>query len=227
MPTDDLIPYIFGNTKLPLAVQFARWTAVSPRFRDFAVTYRDKLRKKVRGVPDAEGFGDLRAELATAYFLLGERRFAVEYEKYGVGKQRGPDFSVTFKTHLRFDVEVTRLRPTGVESAPEPHKLVNMLCGKLGQLPPGIPNILVVAAEDTTYTSADLAGAVRLLQDRVEHRDEEFFIRRGFRDRSDFLKQYSRLSGVRLLAAGAAPTLWPYPQARHPLPPELATIFRK
>src|SRR5437764_481069 len=110
MPADDVLPYIFGNTRLPLAVQFAQWVQASPRFRAFAVTYRDKIRKKVRGITEAEGYRDLQAELAAAYFLALERRFLVEYEKYGVGKQRGPDFSVTYKTHIRFDVEVTRLR---------------------------------------------------------------------------------------------------------------------
>src|SRR6476620_11818016 len=109
MPADDLLSYIFGNTRLPLAVQCAQWLGTSPRFRLFLETYRDKIRKKVRGVPAAEGYRDLQAELATALFLVEERRFSVEYEKFGVGKQRGPDFSVTFKTHLVFHVEVTRL----------------------------------------------------------------------------------------------------------------------
>ena len=227
MPADDLLPYIFGNTKLPLAVQFARWLQASPRFRTFATTYRDKLRKKVRGVPDVEGYRDLQAEVATAYFLLLEPRFTVEYEKYGLGKQRGPDFSVTFKTHTLFNVEVTRLRGAGADDAPEPHKLVNTLCGKLGQLPPGVSNILVLAAEDTPYTADDLTGVARLLQDRVEHKDETFFMRRGFLGYRDFLKQYSRLSGIRLLGQDAVPVFWPYPQARHPVSPDLATILRK
>src|SRR5438876_1487074 len=104
MPAGDFLPYIFGNMRLPLAVQFAYWVQESPRFRAFAETYRDKIRKKVRGISEAEGYGDLLAELATAYFLTLERRFLVEYEKYGVGQQRGPDFSVTYKTHIRFDV---------------------------------------------------------------------------------------------------------------------------
>src|SRR5690349_11481832 len=108
--TGDLLPYIFSNTRLPLAAQFAQWVQASPRFRTFAETYRDKIRKKVRGIMEVEGYGDLQAELATAFFLVQERRFMVEYEKYGTGKQRGPDFSVTYKTHIRFDVEVTRLR---------------------------------------------------------------------------------------------------------------------
>ncbi len=162
MPSSDLLPYIFTNTRLPLAVQFAQWVQESPRFRAFAETYRDKIRKKVRGIAEAEGHGDLQAELATAYFLVQERRFVVEYEKYGVGKQRGPDFSITYKTHVRFDVEVTRLRGVraraagaGAEAtgaAPDLGKLVNTLCAKLVQLPPSMINILVLAADDASYS---------------------------------------------------------------------------
>ena len=222
MPASDLLPYIFTNTRLPLAVQFAHWVQASPRFRAFAETYRDKIRKKVRGITEAEGYGDLQAELATAYFLVQERRFLVEYEKYGVGKQRGPDFSVTYKTHIRFDVEVTRLR-----GAPEPGKLANTLCAKLEQLPPSMINILVLAADDAPYSGDDLARGLRLPQERAERKDDEFFIRRGFLGSRDFLKHYSRLSAIRLVAPDAPPVLRLQPQARHPLPPDLATLLRR
>src|SRR6476620_6855206 len=136
MPATDLLPYIFTDTRLPLAMQFANWVHESPRFRVFAETYRDKIRKKVRRITDAEGYRDLQAELATAYFLVLERRFLVEYEKYGTGKQRGPDFSVTYKTHTRFDVEVTRLRRSLQGAGLEPGKLANTLCVKMVQFPP-------------------------------------------------------------------------------------------
>src|SRR5207237_4742727 len=132
-------------TRLALAVQFAHWVQASPRFRAFAEIYRDKIRKKVRGITEVEGYRDLQAELATAYFLVLERRFLVEYEKYGTGKQRGPDFSITYKTHIRFDVEVTRLRGAQAGAAPEPSKLAHTLCVKLVQLPPRMINILVLA----------------------------------------------------------------------------------
>lgn len=239
MPVIDLLTYIFTNTQLPLAVQFGHWVHSSPRFRTFAETYRDKIRKKVRGITEAEGYRDLQAELATAYLLVLERRFLVEYEKYGVGKQRGPDFSITYKTHIRFDVEVTRLRRLRGDQSqageagttPEPGKLVNTLCAKLEQLPPSMINILVLAANDAPYSGDDLASglrsAVMLLQERVERKDDEFFIRRGFLGARDFLKHYSRLSAVRLIPPDAPPVLRLQPQARHPLPPDLAILLRR
>jgi len=234
MPTSDLLSYIFSNTRLPLAVEFGRWVQGSPRFRAFAETYRDKIRKKVRGITEAEGYRDLQAELATAYFLVGERRFVVEYEKYGVGKQRGPDFSVTYKTHIRFDVEVTRLRGAAGQGGAvvEAGKVANTLCVKLAQLPPSMMNVLVLVADDGVYESSTGAGealamGMRLLQERVERRDDEFFMRRGFVGGRDFHRYFGRLSAIRLLAAEGPPVLWLQPQARHTLPPDLANILRR
>jgi len=227
MPSSDLLLFIFTNTRLPIAVQFAHWVEESPRFRAFAETYRDKIRKKVRGITDAEGYRDLQAELATAYFLVPERRFLVEYEKYGVGKQRAPDFSVTYKTHIRFDVEVTRLRGGGEGAVADPGKLANTLCAKLGQLPPSMMNLLVLAADDAPYSEADLVSASRLLLERAESKDDAFFTRRGFLGARDFLKYYSRLSAIRLTTPAGPSLLRLQPQARHPLPPDLANLLRR
>ncbi|MEO8287883.1 MAG: hypothetical protein ABI670_15750 [Chloroflexota bacterium] len=231
MPASDLPLYIFTNTRLPLAVQFAKWVQASPSFRAFAETYRDKIRKKVRGITELEGYSDLQAELATAYFLVQERRFLVEYEKYGQGKQRGPDFSVTYKTHIRFDVEVTRLRGGQAGAGWEPGKLVNTLCAKLVQLPPSMINLLVLAADDAPYNADDLESglqsATTLLQERAERKDDDFFTRRGFLGARDFLRHYSRLSAIRIVPPDAPPILWLQPQARHPLPPDLANLLRR
>lgn len=231
MLASDLLAYIFTNPRLPLAVQFAHWVEASPRFRAFAEVNRDKIRKKVRGITEAEGYRDLQAELATACFLVPERRFLVEYEKYGVGKQRGPDFSVTYKTHIRFDVEVTRLRGNQAGVAVEPGKVVNALCVKLKQLAPSMINILVLTVDDAGHGEDDAASglrsAVAMLQERAERKDEEFFTRRGFLGARDFLRQYGRLSAVRLVTPDAPTVLWLQPQARHPLPPDLAALMRR
>ena len=43
----------------------------------------------------------------------------------------------------------------------------------------------------------------------------------------DFLKHYSRLSAIRLTTPDAPPLLQLQPHARHPLPPDLATLLRR
>src|ERR1041384_7522761 len=115
MLIDELLTHIFEAQTHVLAAQFAVWVASSARFRAFAEQYRDKIRKKVRGIRDQEGLNDLTFELEIAYLLLSERRFVVEYEKGGVGKQRGPDFYVTFRTHIRFNIEVKRFRASAID----------------------------------------------------------------------------------------------------------------
>ncbi len=116
MVVDELLRHVFGDIAPALAAQCEEWIISSRRFKAFVEMYRDKIRKKLRNVRDEEGYRDLQAELATAHLLLQERRFAVEYEPLGIGKQRGPDFAVIFKSHLRFNVEVTRLRGGEVRS---------------------------------------------------------------------------------------------------------------
>jgi len=109
IPPGELTAYLFGAVHSPLAAEVGRWLLASPRFRAFAETYRDKIRKKNRGPRDDEGRRDLVFELSVALRLLEERRFLIEYEPYGVG-QRAPDFRVTFRS-VHFNVEVRRLRP--------------------------------------------------------------------------------------------------------------------
>src|SRR5436853_4649654 len=115
MTIDELHTYIFDGRPNALADQFAGWLTTSARFRAFVTVYRDKIRKKIRGARDAEGRRDLQIEFATAYLLLQERYFSVEYEKYGTGKARGPDFTVTFRSRTIFNLEVTRMRGAVLE----------------------------------------------------------------------------------------------------------------
>src|SRR5438445_7548978 len=115
IPLDRLTAYLFGAGAggSALAAEVGPWLLASPRFRTFAETYRDKIRKKARGLRDDEARRDVAFELAVAVHLLEERRFAIEYESYGVS-ERAPDFRVTFRSGLRFNVEVRRMR----ESSP-------------------------------------------------------------------------------------------------------------
>jgi hypothetical protein len=53
---------------------------------------------------------DLRGELEVAYHLLNERRLDVAYEPYASAKRRGPDFAVTYRANLVFNIEVARIR---------------------------------------------------------------------------------------------------------------------
>ena len=223
LPLDDLIAYLFGEDHSPLAAQVGPWLVASPRFRAFAETYRDKIRKKVRGLRDDEGLRDLAFELAIAVRLLEERRFALEYESYGAG-QRAPDFRVTFRGRVPFNVEVRRLRPQAPMPDASTARLIRAVCDKLGQLPPAMINVLALGAEGASSAAEGLAPAMRRLEDRAAQKDEALFRQRGFKSARDFLRHYRRLSGALWVAGepGArGASLWRNPQARHPLPADL------
>jgi hypothetical protein len=232
---DELINYIFSTVSHPLATTFAEWLATSSRFRAFADTYRDKIRKKVRGIQEPGGYQDLYAELCAAFLLLQDRRCLVEYEKYGVGKQRAPDLTVTFKTHTRFNMEVTRLRLQPVEPDREmwadPDKLVNMLCDKLGQLPPSISNVIFLMTEEMIYSATDLQASLSFLRERAIQKDDAFFARRNLNSARDFYRQQLRLSAVLIYTPQPASptlpiTLWLNPQTKHPLPANVQNLLR-
>ena len=78
IPLDQLTAYLFGTGGSALAAEVGPWLLASPRFRTFAETYRDKIRKKARGLRDDEARRDVAFELAVAVRLLEERRFANE-----------------------------------------------------------------------------------------------------------------------------------------------------
>jgi hypothetical protein len=171
---------------------------------------------------------DLRAELATAALLLCEERFTLEYEKYAATKQRGPDFTVTYRTHTPFNVEVRRLRSVELdegESEARNFKLMAVLCDKVQQMPPSIVNLLWLTAE-REISEDDLVRTVGTLRQMAERKEEEFFTRRGFKNAADFLKQYQHMSGIVLRQPGST-VLWLNTLARHKAPPEIVNAIQR
>lgn len=222
----ELLDTLFSGFPAELHESCTHWCAASPRFATFLETYRDKIRKKLRSAADGEGLRDLRAELLAAACLLSERAFTIEYEPYMADKTRGPDFSILFKTHIPFTVEVKRIR-----GQVQPGKWADVLCDKLGQLPPSVSNVLVIYGDPSggvegQGASFDAGMAMAQLRTAAERKDDTFFARRGLRGARDYLRQSQKLSMVVLrgcaLSGGASPLgSWSNSQARHPLAPDL------
>ncbi len=194
----------------------ADWVQWRRRFEELLDANRDKVRKKLRSAAGDDALLDVRAELLVASLLSVDRRFVVQFEAYGSGR-RGPDLSVTFREHQRFNVEVTRLRPWDGEAAP---RLQAVLLAKPRQLPAGVPNVLaVVVPHGASLASDDVAAAAKHLQQLADRKEEAAFTRRGYKDARDYLAYFARLSGV--LVTGSAQevrTVWLNPQGRHQLP---------
>lgn len=203
-----------------MAVELAGWLAGSARFRAFADAHRSKIRKKLRGAADAEARRDVRAELRAAHLLLADRRIELAFEAYGSGKV-GPDFTVTFRGERTLNLEVTRLR-----RAPDAAGSGGQLLAKLRQLPPSVPNVVIVAIEGDSAEALNVAGATRALRAQADAKDEAFFISRGFEGTRGFYERYLRLGGVLVwceTAAGdARALLWTNRSARIALPERAA-----
>ncbi len=227
-PLDELLDDIFDGKKPAFYPEFEGWIKGSRRFKAFAVAYRAKIRTKLKQVRDEGGMNDLRAELETAALLLREDRFTIEYEKYAASKQRAPDFTVTFKTHTPFNVEVRRIRGVEIDDGDTEARLVKLravLCDKVGQMPPSIVNLLWLTAE-RDISGADVTHAVITLRQLAERKTEEFFTRRGFESAAEFLKQYRQLSGIVLHQPGVN-VLWLNALARHKVPPEITAAIQR
>ncbi|HEX2906064.1 MAG TPA: hypothetical protein VHO69_04345 [Phototrophicaceae bacterium] len=236
IPIDELLPLIFESLHPALQAEFAAWVRASKPFRAFAEDYRGKIRKKLRTVQDADALKDLRLELEIAYRLVGEKRFTVKYEQSGVGKQRAPDFQLLFRENTPLNVEVTRLRFTGGPSVagerPIVYKLMETMGDKVGQMAPGMINVLLIGVE-IPVVAADLAAAGKQIKLLADQKQEAFFTRRGFANAADFLRQYAHLSAVIARRTDSAASqseallIWLNPNARHPLPKDIQTALER
>ncbi len=225
---DDLLGSIFDGQKPAFYPEFEGWVRESRRFKAFASSYSTKIRAKLKNARDEGGIKDLQAELETAALLLREERFTLEYERYAPLKQRGPDFTVTFKTHTLFNVEVRRIRSKELDEGDSDAymgKLMTVLCDKVGQMPPSIINLLWLITEQD-ISEANLSRADVTLRQLAERKTDDFFTRRGFKNTSDFLRQYTHLSGVVLHQSGKN-GLWLNPLAKHKAPPDIINAIHR
>lgn len=224
---DELLNSILKDKDASLYPEFEGWVRESRRFRAFAVRYQTKIRAKLDRVQDEGGRQDVRAELETAFLLLHEDRFTLEYEKYAASKQRGPDFTVTFRTHTPFNVEVRRIRRAEwdeADTAARTFKLVTVICEKLGQMPPSIVNLIWLTSEQLISVD-DLQRAVTTMRQLADRKDTDFLTRRGFLNASDFNRQFQRVSGI-VLHQAEANVVWLNPIAKHKVLPEIEGAIR-
>ncbi|HMB21408.1 MAG TPA: hypothetical protein VKP08_01190 [Anaerolineales bacterium] len=186
----DLTAYLFDEQMHPLLGELAQWMEASARFTLFVETYRDKIRKKVRLARELETALDLRGELIVPYALLNDRRLDVAYEPYASAKRRGPDFAVTYRTNLTFNIEVARMRAE--ESSDD--RFLRLLLYKLGQMQPGMSNLLIIHNRGTLNLE-------RFMQDvklKAEKKDAAFYEVSRYPNPAAFYKDFLRLSAILL-----------------------------
>jgi hypothetical protein len=219
MLVDELVQQIFEGRNRSLSAPFKEWAESSRRFRAFSEEHANKIRKKARLADDPDNLLDLRCELETAYLLFHEKRFEVAYEKLATSGGRAPDFSVMFRTHTPFNVEVTRPR---LDDAITP-KLMESICDKVGQMPGGVVNVVVIYAPGAE--GDHLVEAASSLRALAERKVEEYFTRRGFPDARAFIRQFHNLSAVVLKAD--ATFIWANSLAKKPVPDDLLKALHR
>lgn len=225
---DELLTFCFDGPQPPFAVELEQWLRDSRRFRAFVMHHRVKIRAKLKGARDEAGLLDVLAELRTAALILRDERFTLEYERYTAARQRGPDFTATFRTHTLCNIEVRRIRSSELQAGNDnatANKLAAVICDKAGQMPPSIVNLLWLESGGD-LSREDLTRAAAALRQRAEGKDDAFFRRCDYKDAAHFLKQFSRLSAVVLHQAGGC-TLWPNLLARHKAPLEIIAAVQK
>jgi hypothetical protein len=124
-----------------------------------------------------------------------------------------------FRTNTPFNVEVTRPR-LDAEISP---KLMDSICDKVGQMPSGVVNVVVIYAPGAT--SDHLVEAATTLRALAEQKVEAYFTRRGFQDARAFIRQFQNLSAV-ILKSGVT-LIWTNSLAKKPVPDELLKALRK
>jgi len=231
----ELLAYLFDGQPHLLVQSMTTWLSSSRRYAAFVNTFRDKIRKKLRTMPEQERLQDLRLELETAYLLLQEKSLNVVYEPQ-LGQVRYPDFAVTFTTSLTFMVEVTRLNTIQKQTPPSGEaipfvgeRVADAICSKLAQLLSQRSNVIVVGVDAPCPTSAELQAAMLRVQQRVERNDPVLLQQHRFRDRADFFRHYQRLSQVLVresqLQTDEPVVMWFNPQAKYPLPAKVQTAL--
>jgi len=217
----DLIAYVFEGQPHLLSSELMQWMEASSLFTAFVETYRDKIRKKIRVTRQPESILDLRAELEVAYCLLNDRRMAVAYEPYASAKRRGPDFAITYRANLVFNIEVARIRVEengvgGIDLPRKEERILHILLDKLGQMQPGMANLLVIHTREELARSIDLGRLIQEAKTRIDERDPSFYAASRYASPATFYKDFLHLSGILLWAAGAQS--WVNKQARPGLP---------
>ncbi|MGE5222514.1 MAG: hypothetical protein ACM3PY_08760 [Omnitrophica WOR_2 bacterium] len=213
----DLIAYLFEGQPHLLSRPLMHWMDASSRFTAFVETYRDKIRKKIRITREPESALDLRSELEAAYCLLADRRLGVAYEPYASAKRRGPDFAVTYRANLVFNVEVARIRGEeneagGINLARKEERILRILLDKLGQMQPGMANLLVIQTPEELRRSIDLDRLMQEVKTRAEGKDPSFYALGRYTSPAAFYRDFLRLSGILLWAESTM--VWVNKQAR-------------
>jgi hypothetical protein len=91
-------------------------------------------------------------------------------------------------------------------------RILRILLEKLGQMQPGMPNLLVIHTADELVRSIDLGRLMQGIKTRAEKKDPSFYAASRYTGPAAFYRDFLHLSDILLWAAEAQP--WVNKQAR-------------
>ena len=222
---DDLIDFLFEGQPHLLSVELFQWMDASSRFTAFVEMYRDKIRKKIRVAREQESALDVRGELEVAFCLLRDRRLDVAYEPYANLQRRGPDFAVTYRTNLLFNIEVARMHMEEIDlQRKTEERILRILLSKLGQMQPGKANLLVIQTRKEIAQAVELNKLMQEIKTRAEGKERSFYEISRYANPAAFYKDFLHISGILLWTADAQ--LWINKQARPGLDLKVMQLVR-
>lgn len=115
MTKEALLQLILESDKREYKFYLAHWLEASSRFLAFIENHKEKVRSKLAKAKSADAKKDVLFELNVAYLLLSNDGLEIEYEKYGAGEERAPDYCVTIGREA-FNVEVTRVHEKSISN---------------------------------------------------------------------------------------------------------------
>jgi len=112
----------------------------------------------------------------------------------------------------------------------ESNKFGDAIFEKIGQMIPGVINVLVIASDSSTHEKEDLQDAIISIHQLMRDQNETFFIKKGFEGISDFSSQAANLSGVLFKSTWSSLSnpcnyLWNNNAAYHKIPDEIQTVL--
>lgn len=180
------------------------------KFRDFAVRNSSKISAKFSQASTIDDKRDVLAELEFA-FLMINHVVGLEYE-LNAKTVRAPDFRLEVEKNSYMGAEVRRIRynPDDIEEIDrlegelkfknnESFKITDIIFEKIGQLEPGIPNIIYIRSHRLIFEALDACQALIRMRNRIMSSDLEFIVEKSkgeYESLGEFRDAYSRLSAI-------------------------------
>lgn len=109
------------------------WLSTVPRFCKFAETNRSKIKSKFEKAGDNEKVRDVLTEIEIACRFLADPELEVDYEPFGDGEGRSPDFRIRSQRYGDFIVEAKRIREAAHVTLF--HKCIDRIISELRKVP--------------------------------------------------------------------------------------------